>query len=177
VRPVGSERPRKSTCASWPRPIEICPAWWTKERSGANLFYRLNVIRIDVPPLRARSGDVEILARHFIAKHARGRVIRLSRSALDALSRTVGPATSGRLENELRRALVLADGVISPDHLSEVIRDGGRAEEVRSDGLNVRRRVECPGSGARCGPPWNAPAESERARPSCSACPASGCRK
>jgi serine/threonine-protein kinase PknK len=142
VRPVGSERPRKvdvRIVAATHRDLSSMVDEGTFRR---DLFYRLNVIRIDVPPLRARSGDVEILARHFIAKHARSPAIRLSRSALDALSAYSWPGNVRQLENELRRALVLTDGVISPEHLSEAIRDGGREEEGRSDGLNVRRRVD-----------------------------------
>ena len=142
VRPVGSERARKVN-------VRIIAATH-RDLSGmvdagtfrGDLYYRLNVIRIDVPSLRARSGDVEVLSRHFIAKHAHGRAVRLSRGALDLLSAHSWPGNIRQLENELRRALVLADGIILPEHLSDVVRDGGRAEAEKSDGLNVRKRVD-----------------------------------
>jgi transcriptional regulator with PAS, ATPase and Fis domain len=107
-----------------------------------DLYYRLNVIRIDVPALRARPGDVELLVRHFVAKHAAGRAVRVSRATLDLLSAYSWPGNVRQLENELRRALVLADGVIQPEHLSDAVREGGKAEAEKSDGLNVKKRVD-----------------------------------
>ncbi len=142
VRPVGSERPRKvdvRILAATHRDLSAMVEAGTFRR---DLFYRLNVICIDVPPLRARAGDVEILARHFIAKHGRARAVRISRAALDSLSAYAWPGNIRQLENELRRALVLADDLILPDHLSEEIREGARTEAARSDGLNLRRRVD-----------------------------------
>jgi transcriptional regulator with GAF, ATPase, and Fis domain len=142
VRPVGSERARKvdvRIVAATHRDLSSMVDAGTFRR---DLYYRLNVIRIDVPPLRARSGDVEILARHFIAKHARDRTVRLSRAAVDLLSAYSWPGNIRQLENELRRALVLSDGVITPEHLSEPVREGGRTEAAKVDGLNVRRRVD-----------------------------------
>jgi transcriptional regulator with PAS, ATPase and Fis domain len=142
VRPVGSERARKvdvRIVAATHRDLSAMVDSGTFRR---DLFYRLNVIRIDVPALRTRSGDVEVLARHFIEKHASGRGVRLSRAALDALSAHAWPGNVRQLENELRRALVLADSVILPEHISPEIRNGARAEEARSDGLNVRLRVD-----------------------------------
>ena len=107
-----------------------------------DLYYRLNVIRIDVPPLRGRPGDVELLARHFVAKHVGDRAVRVSRAALDLLSAYSWPGNVRQLENELRRALVLADGIILPEHLSDAVREGGKAEAEKADGLNVKKRVD-----------------------------------
>jgi transcriptional regulator with PAS, ATPase and Fis domain len=87
-----------------------------------DLFYRINVIRIDVPPLRKRREDILLLAEHFVGKHTS----RLGRSpktitegALDALRAFDWPGNVRELENCMERAVVLAEGdVIEARHLS-----------------------------------------------------------
>jgi serine/threonine-protein kinase PknK len=142
VRPVGSERPRKvdvRVIAATHRDLtRMVDAGTFRD----DLFYRLNVIRIGVPALRERPGDVEILARHFALRHSAGRPVRLSRAAIDTLSAYSWPGNIRQLENEIRRALVLTDGAIGPDQLSTEVREGARTEATRDDGLNVRRRVD-----------------------------------
>jgi transcriptional regulator with GAF, ATPase, and Fis domain len=142
IRPVGSERPRKVDV----RVIAATHRDLTKMMDAGtfrgDLFYRLNVIRIGVPALRERPGDVEILARHFVLRHSAGRPVRLSRAAIDLLSAYSWPGNIRQLENEIRRALVLTDGAIGPDQLSAEVREGARNEATRDDGLNVRRRVD-----------------------------------
>jgi serine/threonine-protein kinase PknK len=142
VHPVGSERARKVDVRIITASHRDLSKMVDAGTFRSDLFYRLNVIRIDVPPLRARTGDVETLARHFVARHAKGRAVRLSRGALTALAAYSWPGNIRQLENELRRALVLADDVIAPEHLSDDVREGARAEADRADGLNVRRRVD-----------------------------------
>ncbi|MGM0555255.1 MAG: sigma-54-dependent transcriptional regulator [Myxococcota bacterium] len=77
-----------------------------------DLYYRLNVIHIKTPPLRARRGDIPILANHFVAKYARqdGREIReITAEALDALQSYDWPGNVRELENVVERAVVLCD--------------------------------------------------------------------
>jgi DNA-binding NtrC family response regulator len=68
--------------------------------------------------------------------------VRLARESLDRLAAYAWPGNIRQLENELRRTLVLADDVIRPEHLSAEVRDAASLESGRSDGLNVRRRVD-----------------------------------
>jgi DNA-binding NtrC family response regulator len=78
-----------------------------------DLFYRLNVFPIWVPPLRERLQDVPELARHFLARFAaeEGRRVRsISAEALDLLSRYSWPGNVRQLENAVFRAVVLSDG-------------------------------------------------------------------
>jgi serine/threonine-protein kinase PknK len=142
VHAVGSERPRKVDV----RVIAATHRDLTKMVAGGtfrnDLFYRLNVICIDVPALRQRPGDVEVLARHFVARHSVGRSTRLTNAAVGTLSAYSWPGNIRQLENEIRRAIVLTDGAIGPEQLSAEVRDGARAEASREDGLNVRRRVD-----------------------------------
>lgn len=77
-----------------------------------DLYYRLNVIHIKTPPLRARRGDIAILANHFVAKYARqdGRKIdEIAPEALEALQTYNWPGNVRELENVVERAVVLCD--------------------------------------------------------------------
>jgi two-component system response regulator HydG len=77
-----------------------------------DLFYRLNVVRIELPPLRERSGDIPLLAQHFLSKHRRATspVAGFEPEALDALERFAWPGNVRELENAVEAALALARG-------------------------------------------------------------------
>jgi transcriptional regulator with GAF, ATPase, and Fis domain/serine/threonine protein kinase len=141
VRPVGSERARKVDVRVIGATHRDLKAMVEANTFRRDLFYRLDVIRVDVPPLRSRTGDVELLALHFIRKHAGARSVGLSRAAAALLAAYSWPGNIRQLENEIRRALVLADDVIRPEHLSPEVREGpaGGAGDL---GLNVRKRID-----------------------------------
>src|SRR5437870_801375 len=85
-----------------------------------DLYYRLNVIPIQLVPLRERRDDILPLARHFLARHAgeSGRRLALAPEAEDALVAHAWPGNVRELENALERAVVLAHGErITPDDL------------------------------------------------------------
>ena len=82
-----------------------------------DLFYRLNVVRIVLPALRERSGDVELLTRYFLGKFAAPGTV-LSDEALAALGAYSWPGNVRQLENELRRATALTRGSIGREDLS-----------------------------------------------------------
>lgn len=80
-------------------------------RLREDLYYRLNVIRLHIPPLRERREDIPLLARHFLAQRARrhGRTIRgIDPEALAALEHHGWPGNVRELENAIERAVVLA---------------------------------------------------------------------
>ena len=82
-----------------------------------DLFYRLNVFPITVPPLRERGSDISLLARHFIDKYAEGK-ITLSTAALIKLENFIWPGNVRQLENVIQRALILCDGSkINSEHI------------------------------------------------------------
>lgn len=87
-----------------------------------DLFYRLNVVPLQVPPLRARPGDVAALAEHFLRHFCRqmGKTLSLSPIALDALRGYDWPGNVRELRNVIERAVALADGAaaLEPDDLS-----------------------------------------------------------
>ena len=88
----------------------------------ADLFYRLNVAQIELPPLRERAGDVSLLAKYFVDRHAKsdGRdKLRLASESLHALEMHHWPGNIRELKNVVERAVVVCAGdVIEPHHLS-----------------------------------------------------------
>jgi DNA-binding NtrC family response regulator len=78
----------------------------------SDLFYRLSVLSIDLPPLRQRTGDVEILTNHFLQRFRDGGdpPLHLTREAMDALGAHDFPGNVRELENALRRAVALSSG-------------------------------------------------------------------
>ena len=142
VHPVGAEAPRfvdVRVIGATHRDLEALVA---AGKFREDLYYRLNVVGVRVPALRERSGDVPLLVRHFVARYADKRKVTISKAAMDALSAYRWPGNIRQLENEVRRALVLADDVVTPDVLSPevVAREGG--EVAPADGLNLRGRVD-----------------------------------
>ena len=86
----------------------------------ADLFYRLRVLWLELPPLRNRRDDIPLLSRHFLTKHARrgGPCPALTAAASRALLDFTWPGNVRELENAIIRALHLADdGVVQPGHL------------------------------------------------------------
>ncbi|HOW99070.1 MAG TPA: helix-turn-helix domain-containing protein, partial [Deltaproteobacteria bacterium] len=101
-------------------------------RDGAfrrDLYFRLNVIPIKVPPLRSRREDIVPLASHFIAKiaHREGMGEKsLTQSAKDALMGYSWPGNVRELENAIERAMILTDGPsITADAVTPGMEEGG----------------------------------------------------
>jgi DNA-binding NtrC family response regulator len=85
-----------------------------------DLYYRLNVIRIDLPPLRDRPEDIRLLAAHFCQKFARAGhpIAKISSDAIGVLLRCPWPGNVRQFENAIERACAMArDGVIRPNSL------------------------------------------------------------
>jgi two-component system response regulator HydG len=86
-----------------------------------DLFYRLNVISLPLPPLRERASDVPALAMHFLRRYSdenAKRVERLSEAAIARLAAYHWPGNVRELENVMERAVVLAEGgVVEAEHL------------------------------------------------------------
>ncbi len=86
----------------------------------SDLFYRLSVLAVELPPLRARTGDIELLTAHFLQsfREPGAPALHLTREAAEALQAHDFPGNVRELENALRRAVALASGgVITVDCL------------------------------------------------------------
>jgi two-component system response regulator HupR/HoxA len=101
-------------------------------RFRRDLYYRLNVFPIRLPPLRERAGDIPALADHFLrqaCRRARRAVPAVGADALQMLQTYPWPGNVREMENELERAVALADNgrPLGPVHLSERISAGAGA--------------------------------------------------
>jgi two-component system, NtrC family, response regulator len=107
-----------------------------------DLYYRLNVIEINIPPLRERPGDVPLLAQHFLQKYAtaNGKEIEgLSDDVMALLLSHPWPGNVRELENAIERAVVLAnDAKLLPVHFPTLRRTGAEAPRNGNAHLGVR---------------------------------------
>ena len=112
----------------------------------SDLFYRLNVIHLLIPPLRERREDIPLLTAHFLTSLAResgGPPARLSGEAADRLSANEWPGNIRQLENALERAVLLCrDGVVEASDLPPAVAERrGTPQPAASDDLSFKRRI------------------------------------
>jgi two-component system response regulator AtoC len=115
-------------------------------RFREDLFYRINVVQIHIPPLRSRPEDIPLLAEHFLRLHSERLGIEaqsLPRELVPVLAQYGWPGNVRELENVIERALVLSGGRIGVDHLPPHVRSGRHPFELPdADGdLSVKRRL------------------------------------
>ena len=79
-------------------------------RFREDLYFRLNVIELEVPALSRRPDDIRPLAEHFLARHAGGRSLVLSAEALESLERHDWSGNVRELDNRLQRAALVCEG-------------------------------------------------------------------
>src|SRR2546430_1212053 len=100
-------------------------------RFRADLFYRLSVIQIDIPPLRERGDDVRVLAEHYISnfkKRLRKDIDSIAPEALAAFRNYAWPGNVRELRNVIERAMILEDGdEITPKYLPRGLAGESRA--------------------------------------------------
>jgi two-component system nitrogen regulation response regulator GlnG len=116
-------------------------------RFREDLYYRLNVVTLNLPPLRERRRDIPLLVDHFLAKY-RGELGERG-VAPDALNRLVGhdwPGNVRELENVIQRAIVMATGgVILPEHLpiGPVSAAASVAVDATLEEIIERKLIDC----------------------------------
>jgi transcriptional regulator with PAS, ATPase and Fis domain len=130
IRRVGASAPRKVDVRVLAATNTDLEADVEAGRFRKDLYYRLNVFPIRLPPLRERAEDIPMLAEHFLRvyrERARRAVPSISPEAMRHLRAYPFPGNVRELENEIERAVALADPgrPIGPEHLSERIRAGG----------------------------------------------------
>lgn len=89
-------------------------------RFREDLYYRLSVVQIEVPPLRERKSDIPLLVNKFLFKYGveyKDRIVRISEEALMALTRYDWPGNIRELENSIQRAVIMCDKQVEIDNL------------------------------------------------------------
>ena len=98
-----------------------------KGRFREDLYYRLNVVELNIPPLRERPEDIAPLAAHFVTQFSQGRA-RLSSATVETLMRYAWPGNVRELRNAIERAVLLSRGeLILPEHLPARVRPASAA--------------------------------------------------
>jgi DNA-binding NtrC family response regulator len=142
--PLGSERTEKvdlRVIAATNRDLRQMVA---DGKFQEDLFYRLNVIPIEIPPLRERRDDIPSLVEHFIRKHAQRvgrRIERLEDSVMTGLQQYDWPGNVRELENTIERAVVLSTGTAISARAVSVL--GAAAPQATTlPSLKLRQNIE-----------------------------------
>ena len=142
--PLGSERTQKvdvRVIAATNRDLRQMVA---DGRFQEDLYYRLNVIPIHMPPLRERRDDIPILVDHFIAKHAQRagkRIDGVAPGVLDVLRSADWPGNVRELENTVERAVVLAPGPIIEPEVVRILAPA-TTTPMGLPSLNLRQNID-----------------------------------
>ncbi|MFO0691588.1 MAG: sigma 54-interacting transcriptional regulator, partial [Myxococcota bacterium] len=115
IEPVGSNQVRKVDVRVIAATHRDLAAEVEAGRFRKDLYFRLNVVPVEVPPLRAREGDVELLAYFFAERFARDlgkRIDGFTQASLDRLRDYAWPGNVRELSNVIERAVVLARGPV-----------------------------------------------------------------
>lgn len=147
--PVGGTKPVKVDVRIVAASHKDLHAMVQRREFREDLYYRVNVVKLTVPPLRDRIADIPRLVQHFLAKHRRGeQAVHLTEAALDALVRYPWPGNIRELENELERAVVISGdaAVLDLDALSPrvaaVVAAPSSESEWRGRGPDMRTILE-----------------------------------
>ena len=123
VRPVGAGRPRDVDCRVIAATHHDLRERVEQKTFREDLYYRLDVLRIAVPPLRQRPEDVPALLTHFLQRQTQAPV-EITAKALELLVGYSWPGNVRELENEARRLATLGPEKITVRHLSAEVREG-----------------------------------------------------
>ena len=106
-----------------------------------DLFYRINVVRVELPPLRERTQDIRPLIEHFFARHG-ATPLELAPSVTRALDAYAWPGNVRQLENEVQRWIALCEGGVMLEDLSPAIVGTAQPDPLDPDDLRIKPRVE-----------------------------------
>lgn len=141
VRRIGETSPRSvdvRLLAASNRDLEAMVEAGTFRR---DLFYRINVVRVNLPALRERAEDILPLVEHFFARHG-ATPLRLAPSVVRAMRGYAWPGNVRQLENEVQRWIALCEGAVALQDLSAAIVGAAQPEGIDPDDLRIRPRIE-----------------------------------
>jgi two-component system response regulator PilR (NtrC family) len=123
-----------------------------EKRFREDLFYRLNVIQVKMPPLRDRKEDIPILAAHFLKKYSEElskTILKISPEALNMLINYEYPGNVRELQNIIERAVALGNGnELTPQHLSSYLDEqiqskrGAIELDIPPEGIDLEKVIE-----------------------------------
>jgi two-component system response regulator AtoC len=149
IRKVGSSTPTKIDVRIVAATVKDLPREVREGHFRDDLYYRLNVLSIHLPPLRDRPEDVSLLVDHFLDKHSAKHTIRkpeVNKAAFRMLMDYRWPGNVRELENTIERAIILANDTITPEDLPpHMLAPANPArEDPANDGdnpLSLKQRV------------------------------------
>jgi DNA-binding NtrC family response regulator len=125
--PVGGIKPKKVDLRFIVATNKDLEKLVEEQRFREDLFYRLNVVSITIPPLREKKDDIPLLAYHFLRKYAKEMKKNIKSISVDAMNMLIAyswPGNVRQLENVIERAIVMAEGdTITTEHLPFVVRE------------------------------------------------------
>jgi DNA-binding NtrC family response regulator len=143
-QPVGAERIERTDARVIAATHQDLEAMVVQRRFREDLYYRLRVVEILIPPLRERTGDIPLLVHHMVSRASRAlgtEALVVSDAALVELQAHRWPGNVRELEHCIMRAVVLASGsVIRPEHLS--MSSPARADAAPLSSLDDMERVQ-----------------------------------
>lgn len=110
-----------------------------------DLYYRLNVVNIETPPLRNRKDDIPLLANYFMGKFGREfnkPKLKIAPKAMELLMRYNWPGNIRELENTIQRCIIMADDEIGVDQLPDYLKMAAPKTEVQSNTFQTLAEVE-----------------------------------
>jgi len=122
----------------------------SEQKFRSDLFFRLNVFPVDVPPLRQREGDIPLLVRHFAQQFSRRmnkQIETVPSAAMDALCRYHWPGNIRELQNVIERAVIISTGTaLSVDVTDLKSPQPGHSEAIYPDERAVAAKSETNGA-------------------------------
>ena len=150
IIPVGGQKPQKvdvrviaATNADLEREVE-------RQAFRPDLYYRLYVIPIVLPPLRDRREDIPMLVKHFLAHYcevSQRKVMSVDAAAMEILMGYDWPGNVRELENVIERAVILEEGsVVTPDGLPERVLTRPKARKPAPETIRMPDEIELAGT-------------------------------
>jgi transcriptional regulator with GAF, ATPase, and Fis domain len=144
IEPLGSERTEKIDVRVIAATNRDLRQMVSDGKFQEDLFYRLNVIPIEIPPLRERRDDIPALVEHFVRKHAQRtgrRVERIDDGVQAALQQYDWPGNVRELENTIERAVVLSPGPVVTARAVSVL-SAATPQSTGLPSLKLRQNIE-----------------------------------
>jgi transcriptional regulator with GAF, ATPase, and Fis domain len=142
--PLGAERTQKVDVRVIAATNRDLRQLVTEGRFQEDLYYRLNVIPIHMPPLRERREDIPMLVEHFVEKHAQRagkRIDGMAPGVLETLRQAEWPGNVRELENTVERAVVLSPAAIIGPDVVRILAPVTNAS-VGLPSLNLRQNID-----------------------------------